>query len=200
MTVNLEQIKILISVGDYPEALTLLENCVEQEPIMDHYWYLGLIHLFNDDLDSAQEAWLTPLLLSTVENTPQLFESLLSFLTDWIEICITQSKLSKAILIYESILTLEPKYENHKIQEQLANQLGKMASLLCLKKQYKQAIPLYQQALELNPKKKSIGILLPGPIIMLSIIKKQRKQFAKLLLYVLGMLLTIMFRGWYYRS
>mgnify|MGYP001809532209 CR=1 FL=1 len=149
---RLKKINLLIDREDYDKVIVILENCIEEsQEALDYYWYLGLVYLLKENEQLAHEIWLSIFLQGNLEEAEQWVSELITFLEIKIQEYIIAKKIGNAKIIYENIAIVHPHYENHKILSELVDSLYELATTYGLKGEYKKAITVYLDILNLKP-------------------------------------------------
>ena len=112
---TIKEIKLLLDREDYEEAITCLENSIEEAPDeLTYYWYLGLAYLIKENEEEAQNIWLSVFLEGSLEEIEQWTIELIKFLETKVEENLSEKKLGNAKIIYETIFVINPDYANSK--------------------------------------------------------------------------------------
>jgi predicted O-linked N-acetylglucosamine transferase (SPINDLY family) len=149
---TLEQIKLFLNQEFYEDAIAFLEKYIEENPEeLTYYWYLGLVHLLQENEEIAQEIWVSVFLQGNLEEIEQWTTELTEFLETKVEENLAERKLGNAKIIYETIFVINPDYENTKLLDKLVESLSYFASGLIHENEREAALEVYLQILELNP-------------------------------------------------
>jgi predicted O-linked N-acetylglucosamine transferase (SPINDLY family) len=147
-----DQIECYLSLRDYNNLITLLEQYIEVKPeTITYYWYLGLAYLLQENLEIAQEIWLSLLLNGNLEVVDPRTQELILFLEAQVESNLALQKLGNAKIVYEAITIIDPNYEDIELLNRLVEALSLFASTLSFDQEYQSAVEVYQVALAIDP-------------------------------------------------
>lgn len=148
---TIKEIKLLLDREDYEEAITCLENSIEEAPDeLTYYWYLGLAYLIQENEEEAQNIWLSVFLEGSLEEIEQWTIELIKFLETKVEENLSEKKLGNAKIIYETIFVINPDYANSKLLNSLVESLSYFALELISENEREEAIEVYINILNLD--------------------------------------------------
>lgn len=138
-----EQANQFLMQGQYGDAVMLYQQCLDANPQLANYWYLGLSLLLQGEESEAQATWLSALMEKAPEEVDHCLAELLELLKTEAG---RQLHLGNGILaerIYWQLVELD--------SEQSAEIFYNLGITIALRGNFGEAIACWQRAVELQP-------------------------------------------------
>ncbi len=127
----------------FEEAIYLYQECIEENPdIFSNHFKLGLALLLVDDIPEAQDAWLSCIAQTDIDQISDLTEELITILEAEAIQRFANQKTNQAEIIVLQIIEIDAK--NSKAYKHLGN-------IYLRQKRIDEAIDCYRQSLLINP-------------------------------------------------